>query len=166
MRKFGREGQRSRMRKGIRWQNLKAFGWKSKELWQTLKIDKCGISGLGEVEFGIGSSGMKYAEWNYRGVSEVSGKTELKPRRYGWKKEFFFQEGICNGVKVIGNKWICNGMELTGNSSGQRKSAIVQLKIDMDPRYVASYRFKGITQPPMLSSGLRIGAVPLTPRLK
>ena len=44
--------------------------------------------------------------------------------------------GICNGAEVIGNKWICNGTELTGNSSGQRKSAIVQLKIDMDPRYV------------------------------
>ena len=34
-----------------------------------------------EVKFGIGSSGMKYAEWNCRGVSEVSGKIELKPRR-------------------------------------------------------------------------------------
>ena len=44
--------------------------------------------------------------------------------------------GICNGAEVIGNKWICNGAELTGNSSGQRKSAIVQLKINMDPRYV------------------------------
>ena len=43
---------------------------------------------------------------------------------------------ICNDAKVIGNKWICNGVELTGNSSGQRKSAIVQLKIEMDPRYV------------------------------
>ena len=64
------------------------------------------------------------------------------------KQIFFFQEGICNGVKVIGNsgicngvevisnRWICNGAKLTGNSSGQRKSAIVQLKIDMDPRYV------------------------------
>ena len=122
--------------------------------------------GSWEVEFGIGSSGMKYAEWNCRGVSEVSGKTELKPRRYGRKTEFyfilfyFFQEGICNGAKVIrnsgirngaevicnkwicnsveviSNKWICNGAELTGNSSGQRKSVIVQLKIDMDPRYV------------------------------
>ena len=67
---------------------------------------------------------------------------------------FFFQEGICNGAKVIENSGICNdakvignsgicsaevicnGAELTGNSSGQRKSAIVQLKIDMDPRYV------------------------------
>ena len=44
--------------------------------------------------------------------------------------------GICNGAEVIGNKWICNGAELIGNSSGQRKSTIVQLKIDMDPRYV------------------------------
>ena len=30
----------------------------------------------------------------------------------------------------------------------------------------ASYRFKGITRPPMLSNGLRIGAVPLTPWLR
>ena len=30
----------------------------------------------------------------------------------------------------------------------------------------ASYRFKGITQPPMLSDGLHIGAVPLTPRIR
>ena len=44
--------------------------------------------------------------------------------------------GICNDAEVIGNKWICNVMELTGNSSGQRKSVIVQLKIDMDPRYM------------------------------
>ena len=44
--------------------------------------------------------------------------------------------GICNDAEVIGSKWICNGAELTGNSSGQRKSAIVQLKLDMDPRYV------------------------------
>ena len=44
--------------------------------------------------------------------------------------------GICNGAEGIGNKWIYNSAELTGNSSGQRKSAIVQLKIDMDPRYV------------------------------
>ena len=36
--------------------------------------------GSWEVEFGIGSSGMKYVEWNCRGVNEVSGKTELKPR--------------------------------------------------------------------------------------
>ena len=41
--------------------------------------------GSWEVEFGIGSSGMKYAEWNCRGVSEVSRKTELKPRIF-----FFF----------------------------------------------------------------------------
>ena len=87
--------------------------------------------GSWEVEFGIGYSGMKYAEWNCRGVREVSGKTELKPRRYGRKTEFFFfQEGIYNGVKVIGNSgicndaevisntWICNDAELTGNSSG------------------------------------------------
>ena len=39
--------------------------------------------GSWEVEFGIGSSGMKYAEWNCRGVREVLGKTELKPKRYG-----------------------------------------------------------------------------------
>ena len=51
-------------------------------------------------------------------------------------KQDIFQEGICNGVEVIGNRWICNDAELTGNSSGQRKFAIVQLKIDMDPRYV------------------------------
>ena len=43
-----------------------------------------------EVEFGIGYSGMKYAKWNCRGVSEVLGKTELKPRRYGQKTEFYF----------------------------------------------------------------------------
>ena len=74
--------------------------------------------GSWEVEFGIGSSGMKYAEWNCRGVSEVSGKTELKPRRYGRKIEFytfFFQEGICNGAKVIENSGICNGAEVIGN---------------------------------------------------
>ena len=75
------------------------------------------------------SSGMKYAEWNCRGVSEFLGKTELKPRIYGRKTDFF-QEGICNDAKVIGNsgicnnaeviskKWIYNGVELTGNSSG------------------------------------------------
>ena len=51
-------------------------------------------------------------------------------------KQKIFQEGICNGAEVIGNRWICNSTELTGNSSGQRKSMIVQLKIDMDPRYV------------------------------
>ena len=51
-------------------------------------------------------------------------------------KQEIFQEGIYNGAEVIGNRWICNGAKLTGNSSGQRKSAIVQLKIDMDPRYV------------------------------
>ena len=45
--------------------------------------------GFWEVELGIGSSGMKYAEWNCRGVSEVSGKIELKPRRYGRKTEFY-----------------------------------------------------------------------------
>ena len=77
---------------------------------------------------------MKYAEWNCRGVSEVSRKIELKPRRYDRKTELkpiiFFQEGICNGAKVIrnsgicndaeviSNKWICNDVELTGNSSG------------------------------------------------
>ena len=58
-----------------------------------------------EVEFGIGSSGMKYAEWNCRGVSEVSGKTELKPRRYGRKTEFytflflFFRKGSATARK-------------------------------------------------------------------
>ena len=64
------------------------------------------------------------------------------------KQNFIFQEGICNdakvignsgicnGAEVIGNKWICNGAKLTGNSSGQRKYMIVQLKIDIDPRYV------------------------------
>ena len=31
------------------------------------------------MEFGIGSSGMKYEEWNNRGVNEVSGKIEFKP---------------------------------------------------------------------------------------
>ena len=51
-------------------------------------------------------------------------------------KQEIFQEGICNGAEVIDNRWICNDTKLTGNSSGQRKSAIVQLKIDMDPRYV------------------------------
>ena len=50
--------------------------------------------GFWEVELGIGSSRMEYAEWNCRGVSEVLGKTELKPRRYG--HILFFQEGICN----------------------------------------------------------------------
>ena len=45
--------------------------------------------GSWEVEFGIGYSGMKYAESNYRGVSEVSRKIELKPRRYGRKTEFY-----------------------------------------------------------------------------
>ena len=64
------------------------------------------------------------------------------------EKQNFFKEGICNGAKaignsgicngaeVIGNKWICNAVELTGNTFGQRKSVIVQMKIDMDPRYV------------------------------
>ena len=51
-------------------------------------------------------------------------------------KQEIFQEGICNGVELTSNRWIWNGAEVTGNSSGQRKSAIVQLKIDMDPRYV------------------------------
>ena len=51
-------------------------------------------------------------------------------------KQEIFQEGICNGAEVISNKWICNDVELTEKSSGQRKSVIVQLKIDMDPRYV------------------------------
>ena len=111
--------------------------------------------GSWEVEFGIGSLGMKYEEWNCRGVSEVSGKTELKPRRYGQKTEwilFFFififrnwSATVRKWLKTVesattrkwaGTKWICNGMELTNNSSGERKSVIVELKIDMDPRYV------------------------------
>ena len=60
---------------------------KNKQMWDF---------GFWEVEFGIGSSGMKYAEWNCRSVNEVSGKTELKPRRYGRKTEFytfFFSKG-------------------------------------------------------------------------
>ena len=72
----------------------------------------------------------------------------MKPRRYSRKIEYYTREGICNDAKVIrnsgiyngaeliGNKWICNDAELTSNSSGQRKSVIVQLKIDMDPWYV------------------------------
>ena len=43
--------------------------------------------GFWEVE--LGSSGMKYAEWNCRDVNEVSGKTELKPSIYDPKTEFY-----------------------------------------------------------------------------
>ena len=77
-------------------------------------------------------------------------------------KQEIFQEGICNGAEVIGNRWICNGAELIGNSS-----TIVQLKNRYGPQVcAASYRFKGFTRPPMLSDGLHIGAVPLTPWLR
>ena len=39
--------------------------------------------GLHEVKFGIGSSMKEYAEWYYRGYSEVSRETELKEGKYG-----------------------------------------------------------------------------------
>ena len=51
---------------------------KNKQMWDF---------GFWEVEFGIGSLGRNYVEWNCRGVSEVLGKTELKPRRYGRKTD-------------------------------------------------------------------------------
>ena len=85
MRKFGREGQRSRMRKGIRWKNLTGVWMKIEGVMANPKNRQMWDFGSWEVEFGIGSSDMKYAKWNCRGVNEVSGKTELKPRRYGRK---------------------------------------------------------------------------------
>ena len=68
------------------------------------------------------------------GIAEVSVKFFQEGIYNGAK--VIGNSGICNGTEVIGNKWICNGAELTGNSSGQRKYEILQLKIDMDPRYV------------------------------
>ena len=133
-----------------------------------------------EVEFGIGSSGMKYAEWNCRGVSEVSGKTELKPRRYGRKIEFYTLSGRDLQRRESDRKqW-----NLQRGGSDQQQMDMQRCRTDRqqfwteeicdcatENRYgpkvcAASYRFKGFTWAPMLSNGLHIGVVPLTPQLR
>ena len=144
--------------------------------------------GSWEVEFGIGSLGMKYAEWNCRGVSQVLGKIELKPRIYGQKIEFytlifilfyFFSGRDLQRRESDRKQW-----NLQWRGSDQQQMDLQRRGTDRqqfwteeiydcatENRYgpqvcEASYRFKGFTRPLMLSDGLRIGAVPLTPQLK
>lgn len=94
---------------------------------------------------------MKYAEWNDRGSLKISRETEVKQGRYGEKTEFsdgsgygsgffffFLQTGAATAQKDSGTTptcWIWNGLQ-NGSETAQQWATIVQLKVDMDPRYV------------------------------